>query len=353
VLAPFLIHEKAVPTGVSGELAPTLRTDTTIGQASTVNILAGDACGQHQARPLHGVLAVAGASGCWAAADESLLVPSRLSPPGGRLTMAADRCHAFPRVRRQVMHTVLTSVANNAAFNKTVAPYLLLDPDLRIRAANEAYLSATGRHRDELLDAYIFDAFPDNPDNPDADGVANLNASLERVLHRSDRDYMWVQRYDVPGPAPGDAFEVKYWSPVNSPIRDENTGRAVGVLHHVEDVTPLWAPTHGHAMPEVGGADRQPASLWGAVARALADNERAHAQVVEENQQLRHALTSRVVIEQAKGVIIARRGCTPEEAFEELRGFARRNQRDIHDVASAVIAQARRSPAGQGPGGLS
>src|SRR2546428_7515922 len=34
----------------------------------------------------------------------------------------------------------------------------------------------------------IFDVFPDNPDDPAADGVRNLRASLERVLaHRRDR----------------------------------------------------------------------------------------------------------------------------------------------------------------------
>lgn len=53
--------------------------------------------------------------------------------------------------------------------------------------------------------------------------------------------------------------------------------------------------------------------------------------------QLQHALESRVVIEQAKGVMAERAGISPGEAFERLRGYARDQQLRIHDVASDLL----------------
>lgn len=57
----------------------------------------------------------------------------------------------------------------------------------------------------------------------------------------------------------------------------------------------------------------------------------------QENEQLRRALESRVVIEQAKGAVSARFGLLPEEAFELIRGLARSQRRRIHDLAADVV----------------
>jgi len=55
-------------------------------------------------------------------------------------------------------------------------------------------------------------------------------------------------------------------------------------------------------------------------------------------QQLQHALNSRVVIEQAKGVL-AQLGAVPMEvAFEHLRHHARRHNSLLGDVARRVVA---------------
>lgn len=56
-----------------------------------------------------------------------------------------------------------------------------------------------------------------------------------------------------------------------------------------------------------------------------------------KSQQLQSALTSRVIIEQAKGFIAATRGIAPEDAFELLRKYARRNGEKINDTAAKVI----------------
>ncbi|SCG72556.1 SpoIIE family protein phosphatase [Micromonospora coxensis] len=119
-------------------------------------------------------------------------------------------------------------------FRATPTPYLVLDPDLVIVEVNDAYLRATGRSRAELLGCYLFDAFPTNPQGPDVSGVPNLRASLERVRDTGRPDTMALQRYDIPDGA--GTFAVRYWSPVNVPVRDDD-GRTVLLLHRVEDVT--------------------------------------------------------------------------------------------------------------------
>ena len=53
--------------------------------------------------------------------------------------------------------------------------------------------------------------------------------------------------------------------------------------------------------------------------------------------QLEHALQSRIVIEQAKGVLVARHGVDLRSAFELLRRTARDTRRRIHDVAAEVV----------------
>lgn len=54
-------------------------------------------------------------------------------------------------------------------------------------------------------------------------------------------------------------------------------------------------------------------------------------------EQLQHALDSRVIIEQAKGVLAARLGIMPETAFDVLRSYARRHNRKLTDLAEAVV----------------
>lgn len=57
-------------------------------------------------------------------------------------------------------------------------------------------------------------------------------------------------------------------------------------------------------------------------------------------EQLQHALETRIVIEQAKGVLAERFGCDAETAFEILRRAARTNRRKLHDLAREVVASA-------------
>lgn len=54
-------------------------------------------------------------------------------------------------------------------------------------------------------------------------------------------------------------------------------------------------------------------------------------------EQLQTALNSRIIIEQAKGVVAERRGVDMDEAFTMLRDTARRNNRRLSELARAVV----------------
>jgi GAF domain-containing protein len=81
------------------------------------------------------------------------------------------------------------------------------------------------------------------------------------------------------------------------------------------------------------------------VARAFADlaavsivHHRSNVEAIRLNEQLSAALTSRVVIEQAKGVLAERAGVDLAEAFARMRHYARNHNHRLTDVAEAAVA---------------
>lgn len=128
-----------------------------------------------------------------------------------------------------------------ALFEAAPGAYLILRPDLTIAAVNDAYLAATLSRREDMIGRHLFEVFPDNPDDPSADGVRNLSASLDRVLLYRRPDAMAVQKYDIQRPASaGGGFEERFWSPINIPVLDR-LGQLAWIIHRVEDVTALVA----------------------------------------------------------------------------------------------------------------
>jgi PAS domain S-box-containing protein len=124
-----------------------------------------------------------------------------------------------------------------ALFESAPGSYLVLSPDLIIVVVSDAYLRATMTNREAIVGRHLFDVFPDNPEDPLADGVRNLRASLEAVVSRREADAMPVQKYDIRRPeGEGGGFEERYWSPVNSPVLRED-GELAYIIHRVEDVT--------------------------------------------------------------------------------------------------------------------
>jgi GAF domain-containing protein len=99
----------------------------------------------------------------------------------------------------------------------------------------------------------------------------------------------------------------------------------------------VFAPALPNGAPDEGGSELL-------VAQALADaaglglqNHRLYAQYRSLAAQLQKALSSRVRIEQAKGVLAERWQVGTDEAFAVLRGYARRHRLPLDRVARAVI----------------
>lgn len=144
--------------------------------------------------------------------------------------------------RGAVMDSAHAALDFRALFEAAPGAFLVLAPDppkFTILAVTEAYLRATMTRSEEIVGRALFEVFPDNPADPDATGTKNLLASLERVLRGRAPDTMAVQKYDIRRPthdAKAVEFEVRYWSPVNTPVLGADH-EVRYIIHRVTDVT--------------------------------------------------------------------------------------------------------------------
>jgi GAF domain-containing protein len=120
------------------------------------------------------------------------------------------------------------------------------------------------------------------------------------------------------------AFEAGFRSALAMPLRlRENT---IGALNLVRvEETPM------------DEADVRVARAFADLAAISVLQQRASTEHQVVNEQLSHALTSRVVIEQAKGVVFERAGIEMSDAFNRLRSYARGHNLRLTDVARAAI----------------
>lgn len=103
---------------------------------------------------------------------------------------------------------------------------------------------------------------------------------------------------------------------------------------------------------EVGRMDeeaRRTAEGIAAPVAATLANARAYHRVEELSRQLREALSTRAVIEQAKGILMVRADCDEDEAFALLRRTSQHQNRKLREVAAAVVAMRVDLPASGTP----
>lgn len=108
-------------------------------------------------------------------------------------------------------------------------------------------------------------------------------------------------------------------------------GRCVGALN-------LFGTTTGG----FGEVDEALVEMFCARAAVALANARLYGAAVELAGQLQDAMRSRAVIEQAKGVLAAQNGTTPEQAFDELTARSQQANTKLRDVAAAVVADCSR-----------
>jgi hypothetical protein len=136
----------------------------------------------------------------------------------------------------------------------------------------------------------------------------------------------------------------RVWSPVNTPLLD--SGRVVGLAHQVQDITPLedhirdaLTDYRDRALEESSAQDPHVGQRAQALAARIAEVEVLAEEVVD----LRRALGSRATIEQAKGIVMADRRCSPDEAFAVLARLSQDTNVRLADVALALVYQAQAS----------
>ncbi|MGW2915904.1 PP2C family protein-serine/threonine phosphatase [Streptomyces asoensis] len=162
-----------------------------------------------------------------------------------------------------------------AVFRALPGMVALLTPDLVYADANDDFLRLAGRTREQLLGRYIFDVFPENPNDPAAAGMRETRESMLRVVATGERDTMALLRYDIEDPQRPGVWREHYWSPVNAPVQDPD-GQVALVVHRVEEVTELI-----HARGGTNG---------GARARVLEAELYTRARELQEvNERLRQA----------------------------------------------------------------
>lgn len=151
----------------------------------------------------------------------------------------------------------------------------------------------------------------------------------------------------------GDLRHESRW-PAYRRVALQQGARAVAGVPLIVQDTPVGALSLYRLNPKTvcDQADLETAQLLADLGAAYLTNRKVLTESEKLQDQLQHALESRVVIEQAKGVISERHGLEPAAAFEALREHARSRERRIHDMAREVVnggLQIRPAPAAAPP----
>ena len=110
---------------------------------------------------------------------------------------------------------------------------LILDPAFTIVAQNEQHARIT---ETQAVGQNLFAAFPDNPNDSGAMGLAKMRQSLLKVMKTREADSLPMLRYDFQ-PARG-PYLTRYWSVTSAPILGED-GYVRWILIRAKDVTEL------------------------------------------------------------------------------------------------------------------
>ncbi|MFH0241686.1 ANTAR domain-containing response regulator [Streptomyces sp. HK10] len=99
----------------------------------------------------------------------------------------------------------------------------------------------------------------------------------------------------------------------------------------------LTVTVHGFRPRPLEETVRCPAALLGDLAATGLARDRRHRAALAETEQLRGALRSRPVVDQACGIVMYVLGCDAQEAFTLLRGISQHTNRKLSDLAGALV----------------
>lgn len=88
---------------------------------------------------------------------------------------------------------------------------------------------------------------------------------------------------------------------------------------------------------------KEMARTFASYAAVALANAHLYASTAALAAQMEEAMRSRAVIEQAKGILVAQRGCTVEEAFDILVRASQSANKKLREVAETLVRNAQRS----------
>lgn len=93
-----------------------------------------------------------------------------------------------------------------------------------------------------------------------------------------------------------------------------------------------------HRVEPFDGATLHLARTFAGYAGAVVANAAQYSTAAELAAHLQQAMNSRAVIEQAKGILMARHACTSDDAFRQLTRMSQHSNRKLRDVAAGLVA---------------
>jgi len=154
---------------------------------------------------------------------------------------------------------------------------------------------------------------------------------------------MDVIRVDVPSADHAHRLISSLHGTFSASLDGDGSGHVVGIVPDTETAANLvglfdalggWLNDGGLSTCKIGFGSR----TYMLVAASDGQPSDPAAFLLERTIQLQRALDSRILIEQAKGILAERNGITPEEAFTGLRREARSKRMNIHILAAGVVA---------------
>lgn len=233
----------------------------------------------------------------------------------------------------------LDALAGFVAGDRTLQDTLQCVSELSLQAVESADLTGITLLDGERPTTAVFT----DPTSPEIDSVQYatgtglcLDASRQQQAHRIDStsdEERWVEFCRAAA-----AKDVN--SVLSLPL--SVNGRGMGALN-------FYAQAEGAFSDD----DEEVAGLFARQASVALANSSAYWGATALVDQLKEALTSRAVIDQAKGIIMGLQGCTADDAFDVLRRASQRENKKVRDIAHSIVERAQRRPKRNGgaPGG--
>lgn len=229
--------------------------------------------------------------------------------------------------QHEALTTSLDALAGFVAGEETLRETLQRVAELSLRAVDAADLTGITLIDGERPSTAVFT----DPLSPEVDSVQYatgtgpcLDASRQQRPFRIDStstDQRWTEF--------GQAAAAKNLHSVMS-VPLSVKGRGIGALNF-----------YARAESAFSGDDEAFAALFARQAAVALANASAYWGAAELAEQLKAALSSRAVIDQAKGIIMGSQGCTADQAFDVLRRASQRENTKVRDIAQAIVERAQ------------